>query len=299
MFHRVHSQPDPLFPREMDAAGFRTRLAWLRDLFALMPLDEAVAALARGALPARAAAITFDDGYADNVEVALPILREMHVPATFFIATGFLEGGAMWNDRLIEAIRAAPGPILDVEALGLGLHPIASAPSRRAAIDAILPRLKHLPPDEREAQVNRVVAGCGGREPPSPMMRAEGVRRLAAAGMGIGAHTVTHPILAVVDDATARQEIRASRETLEAIVRQPVRLFAYPNGKPGTDYRRRDVDLVRSLGFDAAFSTAWGAARREDERFELPRFTPWDRTPARWALRLVRNLAQPIERAAA
>ena len=131
------------------------------------------------------------------------------------------------------------------------------------------------------------------------MMRAEGVRRLAAAGMGIGAHTVTHPILAVVDDATARQEIRASRETLEAIVRQPVRLFAYPNGKPGPDYRRRDVDLVRSLGFDAAFSTAWGAARREDERFELPRFTPWDRTPARWALRLARNLSHPIQRAPA
>ena len=116
IFHRVRPEPDPLFPRELDAAAFRERLSWLRAWFNVLPLDDAVDALARGSLPVRAAAITFDDGYADNHDVALPILREMGVPATFFIATGFLDGGRMWNDTVIEAIRRTPKPMLDLSA---------------------------------------------------------------------------------------------------------------------------------------------------------------------------------------
>ena len=67
-----------------------------------------------------------------------------------------------------------------------------------------------------------------------------------------------------------------SRQALEGIVGQPVRLFAYPNGRPGEDYTRRDRDLVESLGFDAALSTTWGAASRGSDLYQLPRFTPWD-----------------------
>jgi hypothetical protein len=83
------------------------------------------------------------------------------------------------------------------------------------------------------------------------------------------------------------------------MLHQPIKLFAYPNGKPGRDYRARDVALVRELGFAAAVSTASGAARHGDPLHELPRFTPWDRTPMRWAARLARNYLTPIERAAA
>ena len=67
-------------------------------------------------------------------------------------------------------------------------------------------------------------------------------------------------------------------------------LFAYPNGKPGEDYLPRDVALVRELGFDAAVSTAWGASGHGSDPFQLQRFTPWDRTKARFGLRLLRNL---------
>ena len=89
IFHRVFAQPDPLAPSEPDLPRFEHLLRWVSRWFQVLPLDEAVARLAAGTLPPRAAAITFDDGYADNAEVALPALQRAGLPATFFIATGF------------------------------------------------------------------------------------------------------------------------------------------------------------------------------------------------------------------
>ena len=105
IFHRVLPQIDPLFPEEVDAQRFEQICGWLRSWFNVLPLDEAVLRLTDGALPERALAITFDDGYADNHNVALPILQRHGLVATFFIATGFLDGGRMWNDSVIESVR--------------------------------------------------------------------------------------------------------------------------------------------------------------------------------------------------
>jgi peptidoglycan/xylan/chitin deacetylase (PgdA/CDA1 family) len=128
------------------------------------------------------------------------------------------------------------------------------------------------------------------------MMSTSQLRALSSVAT-IGAHTVTHPILARVDDATARREIADARDALEGLVRQPVRLFAYPNGRPDRDYRGVHVRLARELGFAAAVTTSRGAARCGDSLFELPRFTPWDRSPLRFGARLATNLLRRTERA--
>ncbi|WP_163360867.1 polysaccharide deacetylase family protein, partial [Escherichia coli] len=88
-------------------------LGWLRSWFNVLPLDEAAQRLKDGSLPARAAALSFDDGYADNHDIALPLLQKHGLPCSFFIATGFLDGGRMWNDTLIESIRLSTKPLLD------------------------------------------------------------------------------------------------------------------------------------------------------------------------------------------
>jgi peptidoglycan/xylan/chitin deacetylase (PgdA/CDA1 family) len=121
------------------------------------------------------------------------------------------------------------------------------------------------------------------------MMTAEQVRNLHESDMSVGAHTVSHPILAKLDPDRARAEMRDSKARLEAITGAPVTLFAYPNGKPGRDYRQEHVGMVRKLGFEAAVSTAWGIAHAASDPFQLPRFTPWDRTPGKFLLRLFRN----------
>jgi peptidoglycan/xylan/chitin deacetylase (PgdA/CDA1 family) len=282
----------------MHAAAFLERMLWIRKWFNVLPLDEAVAALERGSLLARALAITFDDGYADNATVALPILRRLGLPATYFVATAFLDGGRMWNDTIIECVRRSRGE-LDLSSAGLGNYAVGSPQARRVAIAAIIGQLKYLPPEERQVRVERIAAQSVAALPGNLMLSAEQLRSLAASGMGIGGHTVSHPILAGLDDAAARREIADGRDLLQGIVRQPVRLFAYPNGKPNVDYTAAHVRMTKELGFAAAVSTAPGAARAGDSPYQLPRFTPWDRTPARWGGRLARNLFTRVEMASA
>lgn len=297
IFHRVLREPDPLFPDEVDAARFDELLGWVKAWFNVLPLDAAIRQLHEGGLPARAAALSFDDGYADNHDVALPLLRKHELPCSFFIATGFLDGGRMWNDTLIEATRLSRLPTLDLRGLvdgrgeDLGQHVLGDDAGRRAALGCLIERVKYLPPEPRQACVDAIALRAEVKPPDDLMMSADQVRGLRRAGMQIGAHTVSHPILAKLDARKAADEIDRSRDALQTLLGEKVGLFAYPNGKPGTDYLPEvHPALVRELGFDAAVSTRWAAARRGDDVFQIPRFTPWDRDRLKFGLRLARNL---------
>jgi peptidoglycan/xylan/chitin deacetylase (PgdA/CDA1 family) len=291
IYHRVLPRQDPLFPSEVDAARFDQHLSFLKQSFNIIPLGAAVHGLRNNSLPPRAACITFDDGYADNAEIALPILQRHGVAATFFVATGFLNGGRMWNDTVIELIRRAPQQT-DLRSLELGRFTLDSMASRRQAIGALLDSLKYLPLDARQRQVDAMTELLGVTPPDDLMMSSEQVRQLHRAGMEIGGHTVNHPIIARMDSAGARAEIAGGKAQLEQIIGAPVRLFAYPNGKPGQDYLPEHVAMVEELGFDAAVCTAWGAASRGSDLFQLPRFTPWDQGQTRFTLRMMQNLTK-------
>lgn len=298
IFHRVLPQADPLFPDEVDAARFDEMLGWVKSWFNVLPMDEAARHLKEGSLPARAAALTFDDGYADNHDVALPLLQKHGLPCSFFVATGFLDGGRMWNDTLIEAVRRTSKPLLDLRGLqdargdDLGQHPCGDVASRRTALGSLINRVKYLPPESRQACVDAIAVRAEVQPPTDLMMTSDQVRALHRAGMQIGAHTVSHPILATLDAAQAADEIGRSRDALQALLGERVGLFAYPNGKPGTDYLPEvHPGIVRELGFDAAVATRWAAARRREDPFQIPRFTPWDRGRLMFGLRLVRNLS--------
>jgi peptidoglycan/xylan/chitin deacetylase (PgdA/CDA1 family) len=289
VYHRVIAEPDLLVPEQICAREFDWHLAALGRWFTVLPLREAVARLRSGTLPVRSACVTFDDGYADNVTVALPILRRRGTPATFFLATSFIDGGRMWNDSVIEAIRLMPGDSLDARCVGLDTLSISTVDLRRQAINRVLPALKYLRLEERQRRVEELSAQAPQPLPSDLMMTTEQVRHLGASGMEIGAHTVTHPILARLDPERAEAEILDSKQRLEAITGKSVALFAYPNGKPGRDYRQEHVGMVRKSGFEAAVSTAWGIAHAATDLFQLPRFTPWDKTSGKFTLRLLRN----------
>lgn len=293
IFHRVSPQPDPMFPDEPDARRFGEILGWIKSWFNVLPLDVAVDLKKARNLPPRAAAITFDDGYADNHDVAMPILQRHGLSAAFFVATGFLDGGRMWNDSVIEAIRHTQQRALDLRHLGvdgLAEFDIGSGEQRRAAITTILGKVKHRNPAERLELVQAVADACAASLPTDLMMRSDQVRALRQGGMLVGAHTVSHPILAGLSASDTRREIADSRDCLQAILGEPVSLFAYPNGKPVDDYSDETVGIVRDLGFKAAVSTAWGAACADTDRHQLPRFTPWDQGRTRFGLRMMHNL---------
>ena len=148
---------------------------------------------------------------------------------------------------------------------------MTSAHERRLAIGAVLAGIKHLEQAQRDAATDGIVAAAGA--PPSPplMMRTEQVRNLRRLGMDVGAHTVTHPILTRLGEGAAREEMQGGKERLEEILGEHVR-------------------MARECGFSAAVSTAWGAASARSDRYQIPRFTPWDRGRLRFGARLYANL---------
>ena len=285
--HRVLQQPDPIFPGEMDARRFDALMGLLSRSFNVLTVGDAAAKLRSGTLPPRAAAITFDDGYADNEAIAMPILQRHGLKASFFVATGFLDGGRMWNDTVIETLRATKASTLDLSSFGLASVKVDTADQRREAIESLLSKIKYLSLQEREDWLQRLsMIAASPTLPNDLMMRSDQVRHLHRAGMEIGGHTVNHPILRVLPDSEARQEIQKGKQTLESLIGAPVDVFAYPNGKPDKDYDQRHRDMVRELGFKVAVTTAPGVATAQSPDFEWPRFTPWDRSPTRWLGRL-------------
>jgi hypothetical protein len=195
----------------------------------------------------------------------------------------------MFNDTVIEAVRRIPGATLALPELGLPALTLGTAADRTRAIDRVLAKVKYLAPAERAAAVERIAALAPGGLPDDLMMESRQVRELAAAGMGIGSHTVSHPILASVPDEVAAREIAENRACLESLTSSKVSVFAYPNGVPGRDYGAAHVAMVRRMGFAAAVSASPGAARAGSDLHQLPRFTPWDRHPMRFVARLLHN----------
>lgn len=293
VYHRVLPVADPLFPEAPDRHSFDWQMGMLARHFNVLPLAEAGRRLRDNTLPPRAACITFDDGYADNVTEALPILLRHGLPATFFIASGFLDGGRMFNDTLIEWVRRLPPGTLDLDGLGLGRHTIDDAASRRALIVQLIETCRYLPLHERLERVQAIVATHPLTLPDDLMLSSAQLRVLAhAEGISIGAHTRSHPILSRIDDAASRIEIERGKLDLERTVDVPIRLFAYPNGQPGRDYEARHVAMVQHAGFDLALSTRTAAASHTSDPWQLPRYAPDDGTPMRFALNMLRTTAQ-------
>ena len=297
IYHRVLAETDSIFPSEPTVDTFDTQMEQVKQVFNVLPLPEAVARLKAGTLPARAACVTFDDGYADNLTLATPILKKHGLTATFFIATAYLNGGRMFNDTVIEAIRRARDERVDlrqVNGLDLGEHDVSTPEAKAKAIGHILPIVKYLPLGQREdtvAELARLVTDAA--LPDDLMMSTDQLKALHGAGMEIGGHTRRHPIIANLDDDATRAEIAAGKDWLETTLGAPVRVFAYPNGRPGSDYRPEQARIVESLGLEGAVSTQWGVSTRDTDPWQLRRFTPGWGGPRRFVPMLINNLRHP------
>lgn len=289
IYHRVLTAADPLVPWALGADIFAVHMDALRRYFNVIPLPEAVERLKVGTLPARAAAVTFDDGYRDNLTIALPILQRFRIPATVFVSSGFLDGGRMWNDTVVEAVRASNGT-LDLSKLGLGSFELNTMASRVDAIASLLHQMKYLPHVQRAEVAEQIGLHSPATLPNDLMLTADEVRTLHGMGIDIGGHTISHPILSGLDDRSAHQEIAENHRCLSEIIRTPPSIFAYPNGRPGHDYLDTHVRMVRDCGYSGAVSTATGVSTTTVDPYQLYRFTPWDSQSSRFTLRLARNL---------
>lgn len=273
-YHQVLARRDPMRPGEPDIDEFSSDLDCIKELFEVLPLSDAIEALKAGALPARAAVITFDDGYQNNLSLAAPALLEHGLPATFFVTCGAIEKGVMWNDLVIDGVASASD--------SLNLAPVRPhveenldelRPSEQAA--RIIGAIKYLPIDERWRMAEQFYKANASPELPRLMMSREEVAALARMGFEIGGHTMTHPILKELSDDRARAEIDDSLTWLSEVVGARPRSFAYPNGRPGTDFAPVHKDLVREAGCDVAVTTEWATGNVNTDPYAVPRIGPW------------------------
>jgi peptidoglycan/xylan/chitin deacetylase (PgdA/CDA1 family) len=290
-YHRVLGAPDPLLDSEPTADTFRWQMEVLATCFNVLPLDEAISCLAHERMPPRAVAITFDDGYRSIHELAMPILREHGLPATVFVTSGHMDDdSSMWNDVILEAVRRLPGGTLDLSDIGMKSYVMDGAEQRKISAGRLTEDCKYLTPLGRQTMLDRLQQLLKADLHQHLMLTQEMIRDLVRNNIQIGGHTVTHPILSRLDDEAAFREIADNKRSLERLTGQPIRLFAYPNGKQGIDFDERHVAMVRAAGYDAAFTTAPGAATRHHHPFKFPRSRPWDRQPLMFAIRLLRWL---------
>jgi phosphatidylinositol alpha-1,6-mannosyltransferase len=290
LFHKIPTVADPLSTGEMDLARFEHILDFLADNATVMPLPEATKALQAGKLPARAMALTFDDGYAEWIDNVSPALRKRNLPGTFFVTTGQLSGSALWHERIVAAVRALPDRGVALP-YGFGNYTDLSVPgSRLRLVEELQERLKYAPLAERAGAIEILEGQARSAISLPPPFDTESVRTLHNQGFDIGAHTVHHPILNECTRAQARAEIGDSKDELEAIIGGRVHSFAYPNGRPNEDYGPEHVEMVRSLGYTSAVTTSNGVSTRDSDIFQLPRFTPWGLSDERIAFQLARNM---------
>lgn len=268
----------PFFYGGPDA--FARQLRLIRRLGTPVALGPAIDALRNGGpLPRRAVAITFDDGYRDNVEVALPILRELGIPATFFLVPGYLSRTSRcWWETVAWALGRTRES--GVEWRGRVLS-MPDAPRRRAVASTICADLKHETQIVRDRMITDLIdqlRPVGSQDEVAELfMDWDGARRLAR-HMEIGSHTCEHPILSLESAADQRLDLECSRDQLQSGLDVSVDLLAYPNGS-ADDYDDVTVAAAMDAGYSGAVTTIEGVNGRTTPAYELRRFVfgpRWD-----------------------
>jgi peptidoglycan/xylan/chitin deacetylase (PgdA/CDA1 family) len=285
-YHRINDDNDPFFP-SLPSAVFERHMAYLARSYRVLTVEELVEKIHRGTVPRNALAITFDDGYRDNLTHAAPILARHGLPATIFLATGFIGTSEVpWFDRVAMAFKSTTAA--SIVAPWGGRLELSRVDDRWAAVEKALAYLKGLGDDEFRRRLDELLnalAFTDQRWGKGWMLEWDDVQALAGLGFSIGAHTVHHPILSRVSVERARTEIEGSRTMIESACGFTPKAFAYPNGKPA-DYNSAVQRLVKDAGFTCAVTTQFGLNTRQTPVYELRRGGPWEHDVATFAFKL-------------
>lgn len=301
MYHRVVDVPHDPWGMAVSPGNFAEQLRLLKRHRTLLSTDEFIGLLDRDALPRDAVAITFDDGYLDNLRYAAPALAAEQAPATLFLTTAPMHSQQpYWYEELSAMILDAPEPAeasLQLpdgewiirfgarEALDDARHGWrawdAPRTAREAAYADTWNRLRPLPPHEKPGAMARLREQLPGAIRPidRPMTAGELAELVAPGWFTLGGHTLDHPDLPELDDAAAVAQIAGGKAEAEAVAGAPVAAFAYPYGR----FDARVRGLVQKAGFDWACTTQHGYIRASrHDRFALPRVAADDSPDIDW-----------------
>ncbi len=257
-------------------ASLRLHLSYLKARFTIIPLSELVKRLEGGEDVSHCAVITFDDGWWDNYLYAFPILKELEVPATIFLASGFIGTSRwFWPEEIGWAVLAAHRKKIDSNLLP---EPLLEVMNRKALLQLeVNERIDHLIADLKsweEAPRLSVAKSCAllrektTGESERLLMNWDEVREMSESGLvSFGAHTVSHALLDQLPLDQVQKEIVECAADIHSETGLSPELFAYPNG----NYTERVFSLLAAAGITAAVTTKRGLVNRDSQLFELPR----------------------------
>ena len=283
-YHRVGNSGDAA---AMEEHLFEQHLLWVKRYLKPIDLKDALSLQAKGKLPRGAVAITVDDGYVDSFSTIFPLLKKYNLLATFFITTSGFDKGYLWDEKIAYIIMQTHKKCLSFNG---NTYSLTTHSDRISCLQSCLTFIKYKSIVERDLLIEELVKQSEQYDTPRQFLTKQQTLELYQAGMGIGSHTHTHPILAKENPDTALAEIEQSKVILENIINQPVDYFAYPNGKFGLDFDSDHIEMVKKCGFLAALSTDKGVLANQGlDNFNIKRFTPWDETEFKFVLRLALN----------
>jgi peptidoglycan/xylan/chitin deacetylase (PgdA/CDA1 family) len=272
--------------------SFARQMTVLKRTVNFVSLDKALQSLDTGRpLPPRAVALTFDDGYRDNLTLAVPLLSRLKIPATVFLVPGFLSGQVhAWWERLAWATSCARVGSVDFESRHFDL---SKTPERILALRSIEESLKGRDHAARQSAVEALVEALDpdrDYHADELFMDWEGARHLVRAGISIGSHTMRHAILARENEQSQREDLCESRRLLQDHLEIPIKALAYPNGGRN-DYNSVTVAAAREAGYSHAV-TAWGRiSSPETPAYEISRRLA---SPEHSALRLSASIVRDL-----
>ena len=281
MYHSVLPEPslqaDLLGGIAHDESTFRRQMELLAREFRPIGLDQVLKDIKQNRdLPKRTVVVTFDDGYADNYEIAMPILNHLGVPATFYVTVDCIENRKPpWPSRLRFAFRhTKSGAWYDSLDRVWALKDIAEREQAFLATCDICCRLSGI---TQEAFVKRIEQELGANPPNRSdglMMSYDQLRALTRHGHIVGSHTMTHPNIAQVTEDEAVYELTESKRRLETELHTPIEHFSYPCPALSPHWSANTVKQSRSVGYETAVTTDNGLTRLGDDPLCLKRVLP-------------------------
>lgn len=281
-YHEVLGDSDPIEAwTVVQEREFAQQMRWLNGHFKVVSLGEALRRmLGVEEFTENLAVVTFDDGYAGNRKVVLPIIESLGIPITLFVSTrGVQDQTPYWWDSVILALQPSGNQdvAIDLRGVGLGRYRLSrheKGERRWTRVEGVLSDLKKLTPEVRRDAVSKILCQTNGpgKATPSPLrsLTVEELQQMAASPLvTLGAHSHRHDILIQLREDEMRSDVRLSRELLERWTGRKVCHFAYPNG----DFDDTVINVLRETGFECAMAITPRAWRKSDSVFAIPRMS--------------------------
>lgn len=293
-YHSVREEPE-LYANSIGAGIVHSRRAFAEQMellarrFHPVSLGETLHFLRREKpIPRRAVVVTFDDGYADNFEIVAPVLARFGIQAAFYLTVGSVaSGNPPWFCRLRRAFASTQKKVWTDSTDG-SVRSLAALKEGEAAYRIAADRCARLAGKAQEQALQAIerdldVEPLSARE--GLMLSWEQARALQQAGHTIGSHTLTHPNLAHVEEAAARQELEESKRILEKEVGVPVVHFSYPHPTLDPHWTEQTVAMTEKAGYQTAVTATAGPVQKRDNPLTVRRISaPGDRHEFLWRL---------------